>query len=329
MVVSDQWIDRLICGDALEILRKMPDAFVDVVLTDPPYFFDKLDNRWEIGKVEKRLPSQKVVKHLPPGMKFDPEQGRQFYRWYLKVARELYRVLKPGGFFFSFASPRTYHRMAVAVEDAGFWVRDCFIWLYVQNQPKAMGLEHFIDRMPISPETKRSLKERLSGWKTPQVKSCFEPILVAQKPYEGTFLENMLKHNVGLFNMNVRVGLNMYPANVLIVDGIEELLDKYFLVPKPPVQERGDFNTHPSVKPIALCEHLIRLSSVEGAIVLDPFVGSGTTAIAAKRTGRHFIGIDINPDYIEIAQKRLQQWQQNLFAWETQNTVKEGHSDAD
>lgn len=328
MVVSNQWVDRLICGDALEVLRKMPDAFVDAVLTDPPYFFDKLDNKWEIDKVEKRLPSQKVIKHLPPGMKFDPEQGRQFYRWYLKVARELYRVLKPGGFFFSFASPRTYHRMAVAVEDAGFWIRDCFIWLYVQNQPKAMGLDHFIDRMLISPEAKRSLKERLTGWKTPQVKSCFEPILVAQKPYEGTFLENMLKHNVGLFNMNVRVGLNMYPANVLIVDGVEALLDKYFLVPKPPVQERGDFNTHPSVKPIALCEHLIRLSTAEGAIVLDPFVGSGTTAIAAKRTGRHFIGIDINPDYIEIARKRLQQWQQDLFAQETQNTAKEGLNDA-
>ena len=134
-----EWIDRLICGDALQVLRKMPSEFVDAVLTDPPYFYDKLDNEWKLERVEKRLPSQRVVKHLPPGMKFDPEQGRQFYRWFLRVAQELLRVLKPGGLFFCFSSPRLYHRLAAAVEDAGFWVRDCFIWLYLQSQPKAMG----------------------------------------------------------------------------------------------------------------------------------------------------------------------------------------------
>lgn len=307
------WIDQLFCGDALEILQGMPSNFVDAVLTDPPYFLDKLDNEWDTEKVAKRLPSQRVIRHLPPGMRFDSEQARQFYHWYCMVSQELYRVLKPGGFFFSFASPRIYHRLAAAVEDAGFWIRDCFIWLYVQSQPKAMSLNHFIDRMPLEEGERRALKERLRGWKTPQVKSCFEPILVAQKPYEGTFLENMLQHGVGLFNTGVKVGMNMYPANVLIVDGVEAILDKYFLVPKPSVQEKGEFNTHPSVKPVALCEHLIRLSTLEGAIVLDPFIGSGTTAIAALNTGRHFIGIDINADYIAIARRRLEQRQPILL----------------
>jgi len=319
-----EWIDRLICGDALQVLRKMPSEFVDAVLTDPPYFFDKLDNEWNIERVEKRLPSQRVVKHLPPGMKFDPEQGRQFYRWFLRVAQELWRVLKPGGFFFCFSSPRMYHRLAAAVEDAGFWIRDCFIWLYLQSQPKAMGLDHFIERLPLDERGKQQIKERLKYWKTPQVKSCYEPILVAQKPYEGTFLENMLKYGVGLFNMQVRVGDNMYPANVLLVDGINELMDKYFLVPKPTVQEKGEFNNHPAVKPVALCEYLIRLATVEGAIILDPFIGSGTTAVAAKNTGRHFIGIDINPDYIAIAQRRLREQNPKLF----EMLQKEGSRDA-
>ena len=306
-------IDQIICGDALEVLPRLPAHSVDLVLTDPPYFLDKLDNEWTPERAARRFYKSQAVFHLPPGMKFDPNQGRRMYEWYLEVSRELLRVLKPGGFFFSFSSPRLFHRMACAVEDAGFHIRDTFLWLYTQNQPKAMGVTHFIERMPLSEDTKQSLKERLSGWKTPQVKSCYEPIIVAQKPYEGTFLENMLQHGVGLFHTEVRIGQNMFPANVLLVEGIEETLDKYFLVPKPSVDERGAFNQHPSVKPLALCEYLIQLTVPEGAVVLDPFLGSGTTALAARSLKRRYIGIEINPEYVAIACKRLQNRTPSLF----------------
>jgi len=168
-----------------------------------------------------------------------------------------------------------------------------------------MSLNHFIDKMKISDAEKKKLKEKLAGWKTPQVKSCYEPIVAAQKPCEETLLENFLKRGVGLFNAQVKVGENKFPANILLVDGIDEVLDRYFLIPKPTEEEKGDFNTHPTVKPLTLCEYLILLSTVEGAIILDPFVGSGTTAVAAARLNRHFIGIDINPEYIEIARRRL------------------------
>jgi len=308
-----EWLDQIICGDALEILPRLPANSVDLVLTDPPYFLDKLDNEWTPERAARRFYKSQAVFHLPPGMKFDPNQGRRMYEWYLEVSRELLRVLKPGGFFFSFSSPRLLHRMACAVEDAGFHIRDTFLWLYTQNQPKAMGVAHFIERMPLSEDTKQSLKERLSGWKTPQVKSCYEPIIVAQKPYEGTFLENMLQYGVGLFHTEVRIGQNMFPANVLLVEGIEETLDKYFLVPKPSVEERGAFNQHPAVKPLALCEYLIQLAAPEGAVVLDPFLGSGTTALAARSLKRRYIGIEINPEYVAIACKRLQNRTPSLF----------------
>ena len=308
-----EWLDQIVCGDALEVLPRLPAHLVDLVLTDPPYFLDKLDNEWTPERAARRFYKSQAVFHLPPGMKFDPNQGRRMYEWYLEVSRELLRVLKPGGFFFSFSSPRLFHRMACAVEDAGFHIRDTFLWLYTQNQPKAMGVTHFIERMPLSKDTKRLLKERLSGWKTPQVKSCYEPIIVAQKPYEGTFLENMLQHGVGLFHTEVRIGQNMFPANVLLVEGIEETLDKYFLVPKPNVDERGAFNQHPSVKPLALCEYLIQLAAPEGGVVLDPFLGSGTTALAAHNLKRRYIGIEINPEYVAIACKRLQNRTPSLF----------------
>lgn len=286
----EQWLDQIVCADALEVLPQLPPDSIDLVLTDPPYFLDK-----------------------PPGMKFDPAQERRMYEWYLEVARELYRVLKPGGFFFSFASPRLYHRVAAAIEDAEFYICDCFLWLYTQSRLKAMTLSHFIERMELSETAKAELKQRLAGWKTPQVKSCFEPIVVAQKPYEGTLLKNFLRYEVGLFNTEVRIGQNMFPANVLLVEGVEAVLDNYFLVPKPSVEERGGFNHHPTAKPLALCEYLIRLSTVEGAIVLDPFLGSGTTALAARNLRRHFIGIEINPEYVAIAQQRLQNISLPLF----------------
>lgn len=79
------------------------------------------------------------------------------------------------------------------------------------------------------------------------------------------------------------------------------------------MEERGRFNHHPTAKPLALCEYLIRLSTVEGAVVLDPFLCSGTTALAARNLKRRFIGIELNPEYAAIAQRRLQNTDLSLF----------------
>lgn len=310
---NDKFLNKIILGDSLKVLPRLAACSIDIVLTDPPYFLDKLDNNWEYEKVNSKKEYQKVVKSLPAGMKFDREQGLRFYDWYLKVAREIYRVLKPGGFFFSFSSPRLYHRMASAVDDANFSIRDCFLWIYTQNQAKAMGLEHFINKMKISEPAKKKIKEKLSGWKTPQIKSCFEPIVMAQKPPDGTFLENILKNEVGLFNTNIRVGENMYPANIMMVEKINEIMDKHFLLTKPGKNEKGAFNNHMTVKPLELCEHIIRLATFsKDAVILDPFLGSGTTAVAAKRLHKNFIGIDINTEYVQAAISRLKNTQPRL-----------------
>lgn len=304
--MNEKFLNKIVVGDALELLTDLESGSVDLVLTDPPYFLDKLDNAWNQQKVSRRLASQLVVKSLPAGMKFDREQGKRFYEWYSAISTKLFRVLKPGGFFFSFSSPRLYHRMASAVDDVGFEVRDMFLWLYTQNQMKAMGLEHFIDKLKISSRERDSLKKELHGWKTPQVKSCFEPIVMAQKPTDGTYLSNIQKHRVGLVNTNVRVGDGMFPSNISITERIHEALDRAFLLPKPSQEERGAENIHETVKPIALCQYLIALTAfAENAIVLDPFVGSGTTAVAAERLGKRFIGFDINKTYVEIARQRL------------------------
>lgn len=305
--MNEKFINKIILGDAQKILPQIEDNSIDLVLTDPPYFLDKMDNNWNHKRVSTITDYCHVIKSLPPGMKFDKEQGKNLYEWFLRISKELYRILKPGGFFFSFSSPRLYHRMVSAVDDAGFLIKDCFIWLYTQNQPKAMSLNHFIDKLDWDKKSKIELKEKLEGWKTPQIKSCFEPIMMAQKEVEETFLENMLKYNVGLLNTNIRIGKDMFPSNVITTEPIEGSIDRCFLLPKPSKEERGEFNIHKTVKPLAICEYIIKLTTVsEEAIVLDPFVGSGTTAVAAKKLGRKFIGIDTNPEYVEIALKRLE-----------------------
>ncbi len=286
-------VNRVYTGDAMELLDQLEPSSVDLVLTDPPYFLDKLDDGWDPAEVKKTTKSQ-AVKHLPAGMRFDPEQGRNLQRWYASVSEKVYRVLKPGGFYLSFSSPRLAHRMAVAVEEAGFHVRDVFIWLYKEGRAKGFSLARF------APKRGQALPKE---WKTPQVRGNYEPIVVAQKPPEGTLLDNFLEHGVGLFDFSARVANGLTPSNVLQTEEIEGL-PSIFLVPKPSRAERLG-NDHPTVKPVELLRHLIRLTTREGALVLDPFVGSGSTAVAALLEGRSFIGFEVHERYAETARARV------------------------
>lgn len=298
--------NKILEGDALELFKKIPDNSIDLVLTDPPYFLDKLDSNWDLEEVNSKK-NMKVITSLPAGMKFSREQGINLYNWYSMIAKEVHRVLKPGGYFFTFSSPRLYHRIASAVDDAGFEIRDAFMWLYTQSQAKAMALDHVIKkRKDLSDEQKEALSNKLDGWKTPQLKSNYEPIVFGRKETEGNNLDNVLKYEVGLLNTNVTTGDGMFPSNIISTDPISDDIDRAFLISKPSKKEKREYNIHKTVKPIEICEHLIRLSVLsEDAIVLDPFMGSGTTAVAAKILGLNYLGFEINKEYIEIANKRL------------------------
>jgi DNA modification methylase len=124
------FINKIILGNAFEVTKQIESNTIDLVLTDPPYFLDKLDNKWSHEDVEKGKLSSGVVKNLPIGMKFDPMQSYKAYNWFYQISQEFIRVLKPGGWLLAFSHPRLYHRFACAVEDAGFHLRDTFIWLY-------------------------------------------------------------------------------------------------------------------------------------------------------------------------------------------------------
>ena len=224
-------------------------------------------------------------------MKFDPQQGKRFQTFMLDVSKEVYRVLKPGGAFISFSQARLYHRMTVSVEDAGFEIRDMLGWTY-EGQAKAFSLNHFVDKSKdYTDEEKQEIKAKLDGWKTPQLKPMIEPMCFAQKPTEGKFLDNWLKYNTGLINTTEQWE-DKFPGNIMKCS-------------KPTKKEKGDFNDHVSVKPLELTRHLIRLFTTENSIILDPFLGSGTTAVACKLENRNCYGTERELHYFDIINQRL------------------------
>lgn len=204
----------LICGDCREALRGIDDCSVDSVVTDPPYELAFMGKRWD-----------------STGVAHDVE-----------LWREVLRVLKPGGHLLAFGGTRTYHRMACAIEDAGFEIRDCLQWLYGSGFPKSHNISKAIDkaagatrevvgsytvsgsaamggrqgRASVAAEgaTSVGLTRELAITKaaTPEaqrwdgwgtaLKPANEPIVMARKPFKGTVAANVLVHGTGGINVD-------------------------------------------------------------------------------------------------------------------------------
>ena len=119
--------------------------------------------------------------------------------------------------------------------------------------------------------------------------------------------EGELNFKTGLLDFSQKVGVDKdrVPANIITTEEYNESYDKNFLVAKPSKNEKGENNTHITVKPLALIEHLIKLFSKKGSLVVDPFLGSGTTALACKNCNRRCIGIEIEKEYADISISRI------------------------
>ena len=365
----------LLNGDCIEEMQKMIDegVQVDSVVTDPPYELGFMGKSWD-----------------STGIAFQKET------WELA-----YQLLKPGGHLLAFSSSRTYHRMAVAIEDSGFEIRDQIMWLYGSGFPKSLNIGKAVDkklgndREVVGVQQHPTSKDRTGnkspyqaedshldatheitkgnseweGWGT-ALKPAHEPIVMARKPLsEKSIVDNVLKHGTGGINIDgCRISLegetppsgsakrvyknNQYtedktygdnkttpesgrfPANVMH-DGLQEDWARYFYCPKvsraernvglddlPDVIHKTVFkkiyrasaatrevnpikNNHPTVKPQKLMKYLCRLVTPKDGTVLDPFMGSGSTGMAAKDEGFDFIGIEKEKEYFEIAERRI------------------------
>jgi DNA modification methylase len=453
----------IINGNNIEELKKFDDNYFDSIVTDPPYEIGFMGKSWDAS-----------------GIANNPEM------W-----AECLRVLKPGGYLLSFSATRTYHRMAVAIEDSGFEIRDMIEWVYGSGFPKSLNIGKAVDKLQgnereVTGTTKANgmkaiTKSRVEqgyrknltianfrderpttkgtseweGWGT-ALKPAHEPICMARKPLaEKTVAENCLKYGTGGINIDEsRVGTERvkqltdvrgkcrnstskmvadhkevetvrpggghsqgrFPAN-LIHDNSEEVREcfpesskglrvelqqiggtwwsrskhlmfgrggvnasrydtgqanvharffksiiyqakasksernkgcegleekeresqnVYFKckncnnwIDKTPSQSRkhqrpnstcqceipneesvvkksSNQNNHPTVKPVALMEYLIKMVTPTNGIVLDPFMGSGSTGVACVLNDFEFVGIDLDKDYCEIARARIE-----------------------
>ena len=367
----------LLNGDCLEEMQKLIDdgVQVDSVVTDPPYHLTSITERF--GK-EGSAPAQ----YGTDGAFARASKGFMGKEWdggdiaFRKETWELaLKLLKPGGHLLAFSGSRTYHRMAVAIEDAGFEIRDQIMWIYGSGFPKSLNIGKAVDkklgneRVTVGERT-RNVKPfdddngwnsnnttgnyiytkgntQYEGWGT-ALKPAHEPIVLARKPIsEKSITDNVLKHETGGINIDAcRCKDNRYPANV-IHDGLQEDWARYFYCPKTSKAEKNqglenftpkpmawsnqakaelkrgnlDFvgsgdgakhnkvamrvNTHPTVKPQKLMQYLCRLVTPKNGTVLDLFMGSGSTGIAAKDEGFDFIGIEKDKEYFEIAGARI------------------------
>lgn len=423
-------------GDNRDTLKTLADNSVDAIVTDPPYGIDFLGKDW------------------------DANTGA------LETYKECLRVLKPGGHILAFSAARTYHHLAITLEQAGFEIRDQLMWLYSSGFPKAQDIGKAIQKRQGVEETNtvkggarpsdkmvyRYAEEneytetvctspeaqQWAGWKT-ALKPAHEPICMARKPFKGSTIDNVLIHGVGALNIDATrittddvmissqksdsVYANFSPENRENKDGardgkenemwqqheqgrfpsnvigeVAEEYQKYFYCPKVSRKERhigfdttniptdssdyqgssngGNYiekkqniltnadmikemdgyylddngertdesnnkiwlphtkaiyahglkeaysqwcemngktptntgNNHPTVKPVELMKYLIKLVTPPNSTVLDPFTGSGSTGMAAVELGHTFIGCELDPNYVQIANTRIAAW---------------------
>ena len=356
-------------GDCLEVMPTLAADSVDSIVSDPPYGLSFMGKNWD---------------HGVPGQSF----------W-----AEALRVAKPGAHLLAFGGTRTYHRLACAIEDAGWEIRDCVMWVYGSGFPKSHDVSKAIDKAAgywrgksagvlsdngamNGPNYARTPKgdpvtaaaAAAAGWGT-ALKPAWEPVIVARKPLDGTVAANVLKYGTGGINVDgCRVGTDVvktcggkkggvaygdwakainethigrWPAN-FIHDGSEDVESlagsaaRFFYCAKASKADRdeglegfalrsaseccedrepgsagldnpragagrtsGARNIHPTVKPTSLMRYLCRLVTTPNGVILDPFMGSGSTGKGAMLEGFRFIGIEREEEYLEIARARI------------------------
>ena len=366
-------------GDCLDVLASMEPDSVDAIVCDPPYGLGFMGKRWDA---------------LPPGVDW---------------ARLCLRVLKPGGHLVAFGGTRTVHRLATAIEDAQFEIRDMVSWLYWSGFPKSKNVALSIDKgeghpnrgraiptastyqasdteqthkltsNPVGPYEPRSeAAKKWNGYGT-ALKPAQEPAVLARKPLTGTVAGNVTEHGTGALNIDgcrfaygdeawpgpqdgdggwggdgsalhegglsrvgglARPANRRWPANIYAHPkasrsereaGCERLpgrtgaeatdrtegtagLDN----PRAGAGRTADRvkNHHPTVKPIGVMRWLVKLTGGHPgeSVILDPFMGSGTTGCAAVLEGFDFIGIEREPEYMQICEARIRHHMGALFA---------------
>lgn len=289
--------NRILHGDSVDLIRTIESESVHLILSDIPYGIGADD--WDVlhdntnSAFLGSSPAQEKAgaifkkrgKPLNGWSEADRQIPIQYYEWCSTWVAEWYRVLKPGASAIIFAGRRLAHRAICAFEDAGFTYKDMLAWLKERAPHRAQRLSIVYDRRGDKENAKR-----WDGWRVGNLRPVFEPILWFTKPYKigGTIADNALDYEVGGFNEAAFLQYVAAPDNAISLKASKEAS-----------------GLHPTQKPVNLMQALIELTTLPGQLVLDPFCGSGSTLVAAAKTKREYVGIELDSGYFNTALERL------------------------
>ena len=278
-IPTTSFINKILLGDAAEALKQLPDASVDLIVTSPPY-------------ADQRAATYGGVK------------ADHYVEWFLPISSELYRVLKPEGSFILNIKERvvsgerhTYVlELIIALRQQGWLWTEEYIWhkrnCYPGKWPNRFRdawerCLHFTKQKQFA-MYQQEVMVPMGDWKDSRLKKLSE---TDQRRDNSRVLSGFGK------NISNWIGREMaYPTNVIHL-----------------ATECGN-RSHSAAFPVELPSWFIKLFTQPGDIVLDPFMGSGSSAIAAQSLDRRFVGVELNPEYVAIAEKRLaEQKTSNLF----------------
>ncbi|MCX7049680.1 MAG: DNA methyltransferase [Candidatus Sumerlaeota bacterium] len=288
-------------GDCTDILKTLPNDSIAACITDPPYNYEFIGREWDHEEIKRRITriqnASTIVKNIPYGSGLaggvrnerwyerNRENVLEYMKWIQNWGAEVFRVCKAGAYIAVFSSTRSAAHLQVALENEGFYSRDCLVFRRHAGIPKGLNIERKLekDNDPCSAEWR--------GWHS-CLRNEWEAIVLLQKPLINNYIQTIKENGIGLIKAINFDG--SFQSNIL--EGYQ----------RDPIEAN---NGHCTVKPMLLMKKLIQMfvPISRNNIVIDPFCGTGSTLIAAQILSVPYIGIEIENEYIIAAKKRLQQ----------------------
>jgi len=301
-------------------LSELENNSIDAIVTDPPYGISYQNHYWDKDLPKKEIWENSLRVLKPGAFALIFSSIRLMHR--LMVNLEDTGFLIKDVLFWSYLNGMPKSRNIALDIDKELGVKSKVVgkYNYVQGYKKNGAINYYADKEKLKYEPASELGKKYKGAGL-GLKPAYEPIILVQKPIEKglNVAQNIIKYGVGVLNIEqtripyaegeTKVGHNPHPkgrvpANIIRTEEFNDNYDKFFLIPKVR-QKKENFNFHPTLKPVELMFHLVKLVSFENQKVLDPFMGSGSTGIACIKLNRYFIGYELEKDYFEIAKKRL------------------------
>ena len=294
--MNEVYLDKVTLADCREHIPLLEDDSIELFLSDIPYGIS-LDD-WDVihHNTNSALLGQSPAQVGKSGFKrrgkpingwsqADRNIGNEYEEWCRSWVELILPKVKRGASLFIFGARRTMHRVINAFEDNGFLLKDILVWKKPSAHHRAQRLSIVFERRGL-----KDAAEEWEGWRLGNLAPMYEPIAWFMKPYKigGTVADNVLEHRVGALNIEECQINATNPTNILEFGF-----------------RKDEKRIHEAQKPVKLIEFLIKLTTQENQTVLDPFIGSGTTAVAATRVRRHFIGFEMVPAFHASATERL------------------------